>query len=144
MIWFARARFFAAVGFVLVTGVAALSPSIRADRELHAAMPIDAVSREHDRYRDAVTSLPVRGTIGFLPPTERHASDATMRYFVAQYALTPRVIVLGTNAEYVIAVPEAAPADDEPTGRPSQDPRLAGFMLIERLESGIRIYKRLS
>jgi hypothetical protein len=140
---FARVRTLAAIGFVLAVGGTALFTSVRADRRAFS-QAVDHVSSEHDRYRDVIASLPVRGTVGFLPPDTGDASDATMRYYVAQYALTPRVIVLGTDAEYVIAIPEASPADEEPTGLPSRDPRLTRFMLVERLDSGIRIYKRLS
>ena len=146
MSWFTRVRVLVAIGFVLAVGVFALLQPVRVDRRTRRAKASagDAVTQETARYRDAVTSLPVSGSIGFLPPDTGHPSDRTMRYFVAQYALTPRVIVLGTDADYVIAIPEASPADDEPTGTASRDSRLTNFMLIKRLASGVRIYRRLT
>jgi len=146
MSWVTRVRILVAIGFILTAGIMALVEPIRADRRTYVAMASDgdAVTRETARYRDVMASLPVRGTIGFLAPDILDASDATMRYYVAQYALTPRVIVLGTDAEYVIAIPEASPEDEEPTGTASRDPRLTNFMLVKRLGNGIRIYKRLT
>ena len=47
--------------------------------------------------------LPPRGTIGYVSPEKPWTTpDATRAYFLTQYALAPRLVILGSDAEYVI------------------------------------------
>jgi hypothetical protein len=142
---FARVRAVLAAGFLLSVAAAGAWPSISEDRRALAANAhdTDLVTRETSRYRDLIGSLPSRGTIGFLAPTELGATEATASYYLAQYALTPRVVIVGTDAEFVIAIPESAPQGDDAPGTMSPDPRLPRFTLVRTLGNGIRIYRRV-
>jgi hypothetical protein len=102
------------------------------------------VPGEQDRlYRSLVVSLPASGRIGYLLPADWPDSVAVARFYLASYALTPRLIVLGTDPEFVIVTPEASiPGDQDPSSLTSTDPRLAGFVLVRRFDNGVRIFRR--
>jgi hypothetical protein len=92
----------------------------------------DIVTLEAGRYEPLIASLPARGTVGYLPPDDWPTEGAIRRFYEAQYALTPRVVVMDTSPEYVIVVPEA-----------SVDARLADFVPFARLENGLRVFRRV-
>ena len=79
--------------------------------------------------------LPPRGLVGFL---DRYADggtdDAARTWFVAQYALAPRVVVSRVGPEFLIVASGAA--------KPGGDPRLDGYIHIETVAGGHRLYRR--
>jgi hypothetical protein len=91
---------------------------------------LDIVTEEAQRYLPLVSALPVSGIIGYLQPDNWPGVSAQRRFYLAEYSLTPRVLVMGTEAEYVIAVPEASTEE------------LPGFVLVRRFDNGIRIFRR--
>ena len=103
---------------------------------------MDVVEREDRRYAPVAASLPAGGTIGYLPLENWPAVDAIRRFYLAQYALTPRIVVLGTAPEFVIVVPEVSVKGEDIPGAIARDPRLAGFGLYKQLSNGMRIFRR--
>ena len=100
------------------------------------------MTREGQRYLPLVVSLPSSGTVGFLmdePPSDL----GTLRFMLAQYVLTPRLVVMGSAPTYVIVGPEASVPEQDRRGSASRDPRLHGFTLYERISNGMRVFRRL-
>ena len=129
-----RTRVLLAVLLLASLGLRGSVLSIATDRQFLAKNPgPDLISREAARYQVLVASLPGSGTVGYLLE-EAPSSYASLLFMLAQYALTPRLVVLGTGADYVIVPPEAGVADD--------DPRLRGFILYERFPNGMRVFRR--
>ena len=91
----------------------------------------DIVTLEARKYESLITALPARGTVGYLPPDDWPSVSAVRRFYEAQYALTPRLVVIDTSPEYIIDVPEA-----------SVDARLADFVPFARVEKGLRVFRR--
>ena len=143
---FFRIRMLTATVFLVWAGLSAGIPPLLTDWRLRAARGADpdVVVRETQRFAALVASLPIGGTIGYLPPARWPASDEARRFFLAQYVLTPRIVVIGTSPEFVIVVPEAAVEDGDSPGAAARDPRLAGFVLYERLSNGIRVFRRFA
>ena len=143
MMWFDRARTLAAVGLVLWAGYRAHLPAIIEDRRLLALPrgegdPIDQLDRQ---FQSLTSWLPARGTVGYLPPL---AGEAYGGFYVAEYALAPRIVVPGTDSEFVIVPAEAVPgAHRTSTASISEDPRLEGFLLYREFDTGARIYRRV-
>ena len=100
--------------------------------------PIDPLDR---RFQSALSALPASGLVGYLTPTAREAYGG---FYVAEYALAPRIVIPNTEPEFVIVPPEAvAPGEPSIVGSPSQDPRLQGFLLYRTFETGVRIFRRV-
>ena len=137
-----RTRVLLAVLLLASLGLRGSLLSIGTDRQFLAKNPgPDLISREAARYQVLVASLPGSGTVGYLLE-EAPSSYASLLFMLAQYALTPRLVVSGAGADYVIVPPEAGVADDAEHGRASQDPRLRGFILYERFPNGMRVFRR--
>ena len=142
MVWFTRARAFAAVALLLWTAARAHLPPLAEDLGFLArptdADPIDALDR---RYQAITAGLPATGVVGYLTPA---SGETYGGFYVAEYALAPRIVIPGTDAEFVIVPPEAVAADEpSAAGSASQDPRLAGFLLSRAFENGVRIFRRV-
>jgi hypothetical protein len=139
---FDRTRVLLAVLLLASLGLRGDLLSIASDRQFLAKNPgPDVISREAARYQVLVASLPGSGVVGYLLE-QAPSSYASLQFMLAQYALTPRLVVSGTGADYVIVGPEAGVADDGERGKASQDPRLAGFILYERFPNGMRVFRR--
>lgn len=161
MVWFTRSRTFAAIALLVWAAYRAYQAPLAEDRRLvglpaRESDPIDAIDR---RYQDVTAALPVTGVVGYLTPA---SGETYGGFYVAEYALTPRIVVPsvpistpsvtpsvtpsapGADAEFVIVPPEAL-AGDEPVevGSSSRDPRLQGFLLYRAFESGVRIFRRV-
>lgn len=138
----ARVRLLVAVMVTAAIGLRGGIPPIFADwRLLAGRTERDFVSLAAERYPALVPWLPPRGPIGYLPEPQQ-TNDAFLRFCIAQNALTPRVVVLGTEPDYVIAGPESLPQDDDFRGAPSRDPRLHGFVLYASFPNGMRVFRR--
>ena len=137
-----RLRLLLAIALVAAVGLKGGVPSIVADWRSHVGrQEPDLVSREVERYPPLIPWLPGRGTVGYLPE-EQQTSEAFLRFTLAQYVLTPRIVVTGTGPDFVIAGPEALLFDDDRRGAASRDPRLRGYILYQRLPNGMRVFRR--
>lgn len=143
MVLFTRARTFAAIALLVWSASRAHLPPLAEDRRLLGMPvterdPIDPIDR---RYQSASAVLPVSGVVGYLTPASRETYGG---FYVAEYALAPRIVVPGSDAEFVIVPPEAV-AEDEPTavGAASRDARLEGYLLYRALDNGVRIFRRV-
>ena len=116
------------IAAALLAGVGMYSGLPSALREWRLAhesrRPLDVVTTADQRFRVLVSALPRTGTIGYLPPPGWPGVDAVRQFYLAQFALTPRLVVFGTDADFVIAVPEAVRAR---AGDATGDARLANF-----------------
>ena len=118
-----------------------LPPALREWRLAHeSGRPLDVVTTADQRFRVLVSALPRAGTIGYLPPPDWPGVDAVRQFYLAQFALTPRLIVFGTDADFVIAVPEAERAQ---SGGATADARLANFALAAAFDNGLKVFRRL-
>ena len=99
------------------------------------SLPPDPAPTLEAAFVPLAAHLPPTGEIGYL---EHHAAAATdaevRRYFAAQYALVPRVIVSRTGPEYLIVAPG--------TADPARDARLEPYVLAAALPDGLRVYRR--
>lgn len=143
MVMLTRARTFVAIALLVWSAYRAHLPPLAEDRrllELPVAErdPIDPIDR---RYQSAAAVLPIAGVVGYLTPASRETYGG---FYVAEYALAPRLIVPGADAEFVIVPPEAV-GEDEPTavGTVSRDARLQGYLLYRALDNGVRIFRRV-
>jgi hypothetical protein len=139
------ARIVLAAGLLLALGLPPAVTAIRSDWQSIAARgrERDFLTREVERYEPLTPSLPRRGTVGYLQPEDWPGNDAVLRFYLAEYALTPRIIVPGTGPEFVIVVPEAGVDDQDGRGIPSRDGRLPGFVLYARAANGLRVFRRI-
>jgi hypothetical protein len=81
--------------------------------------------------------LPPNGEIGYLEPHQDAGSeDAVRMRYVAQYALSPRVVVARVGSEFLI-VPEGA-------AHPDGDSRLDGYFPVMSFPGGHRLFRRLN
>lgn len=142
---FERGRRVLATALLLCAGLAANTPPFLADRSARTTRgnDTDVITQESKRYEPLVFWLPPQGTIGYLQPDDWPTPRAQRRFYLAEYALTPRAVVMSTAPEFVIVVPEASVAGGEVRGTASQDARLAGHVLYQRFDNGLRIFRRL-
>jgi hypothetical protein len=112
-------------------------------RHVHAPGGPSDIVELHDRmYRSLIPWLPVSGRVGYLQPADWPSPQAIMRFYLAEYALAPRIVALGTDAEFVIVTPEAmAQGSGERASIP--DRRLDRFLPVRSFESGIHIFRRV-
>jgi hypothetical protein len=83
--------------------------------------------------------LPSTGRVGYLQPDDWPGEDAIRTFYLAEYALTPRIVTLGTAAEFLIVVPAAGVTPDTA----ADDPRLEGFVLVRRFDAGVLLFRRV-
>jgi hypothetical protein len=115
------------VVWVLVSVIAACRNAL-----LRGADPVAALETE---FRTLSHVLPPSGPVGFLRyEADDDRADRVMTYYVAQYALAPRVVEKRSDLEFVIVAPDAL--------RSGVDDRLAGFMPIATSRQGYRVYRR--
>jgi hypothetical protein len=137
-----RLRMLLAIVVIATAGLRGSIPPITADWRLHVGQrELDFVSREAERYPVLVPSLPPTGVIGYLPE-QQQTNEAFLRLCIAQNVFTPRVVVWGTEPDYVIAGPESLTPDDDRRGAPSSDPRLRGFVLYASFPNRMRVFRR--
>lgn len=87
-----------------------------------------------DEFLPFVPFLPPRGEIGYLE--KRNGTDEDVRrYYAAQYALVPRVVLSRTGPEFLIVPKE--------TELPGGDERLAGFVPMRTFPTGHRLFRRV-
>lgn len=135
----------AATALLVGAGVRSNLPGVLADwRHVGAASRQPHETTRDDRIFAALaSSIPSHGRIGYLQPRDWPSADAVRLFYMAEYALTPRILVLNTSPAYLIVVPDAAvPEAAAETGK-VDDSRLAGFVLVRRFEGGVRIFRRL-
>jgi hypothetical protein len=138
-------RILVAAAILLAPGIDAAVRAILSDWRSVASRERapDFLTREIQRYEPLIPSLPLSGTVGYLQPQDWPSNDAILRFYLAEYALAPRVIVPGTAPDFVIVVPEALVDDLDGRAGPSRDSRLAGFMHYARVHNGMRIFRRI-
>jgi hypothetical protein len=137
-----RLRLLLAIVVIAAIGLRGGVPPIVTDWRLYIGrQEQDFVSRAAERYPALVPSLPSSGAIGYLPE-EHQTNEAFLRFSIAEYVLTPRIVVMGTVPDYVIAGPEALTPVDDFRGAPSRDPRLRGFVLYASFPNGMRVFRR--
>lgn len=96
--------------------------------------PYQVASLESE-FRALARQLPPTAVIGFLEyGVDDASSDNVMVYYVAQYALVPRVVVKRTDLDFLIVARDAL--------RPGRDERLSGFELVASSRQGHRLYRR--
>ena len=138
-------RVVAAAVFLAINGAVSAIPPLADD--WHALTAVrsrpDPVSELDRAYKALVPWLPKNGRIGYKPTEDWPGADAVQKFYLAEYALTPRLIVMDTAPEFVIAHP--GPPSGVEKGvliTPARDAQLAGFVLYETAESGLRIFRR--
>ena len=142
---FARIRVCLAAACLLTVGFRANISPLLADWRTLAAKGNrpDIVTRVAQRYEPLISSLPIQGTVGYFQPDDWPTADAVRRFYLAEYALTPRVVVFGAAPQFVIVVPEVSLESGENRGLASRDPRLTDFALYEKFDNGLRVFRRL-
>jgi hypothetical protein len=110
----------------LLAGVAALRAAV-------ARVP-DQMAEQEAEFRAFAPYLPPSGRVGFLQPFDGWMDASVRTHYAAQYALAPRVVPESLSEEFLIVARDAA--------RPEGDPRLAGFVEVERFPSGHRLFRR--
>ena len=139
-----RIRILLASVFLLYVGLrGGLGPAL-ADWQLVATREYksDVVSQEAQRYLPLIASLPARGVVGYLQPDDWPVAGAQRRFYLAEYSLTPRIVVMGTASDFVIVVPEAS-VESNDSGAVSRDPRLSDFALLRHFDNGLRVFRRI-
>jgi hypothetical protein len=134
----------AATAIVAWVGFRAHMPALLEDwRHVHAPVSSSDVVDLHDRmYRSLIPWLPASGRVGYLQPADWPSPLAVQRFYLAEYALAPRLVALGTDAEFVIVTQEAMARGDGERASPP-DKRLDGFLPVRSFESGIHIFRRI-
>ena len=100
-----------------------------------AARTADPVAALDSEFRALVPFLPSSGVVGFLRyDVDDDRADRIQVYYVAQYALAPRLIEKRTDVEFLIVAHDAL--------RPGIDHRLAGFAIVTTSREGHRVYQR--
>ena len=139
-----RVRVIAGTGVLLGAGIVANGSHYLADRRAAAAQGVqpDVTTRDSQRFETLLRWLPAQGTIGYLQPLDWPSPDAQRRFYLAEYALAPRVIVMSTAPEFVIVTPEAfAGPDAAPSA--STDPRLPDHVVYHRSSNGLTVFRRI-
>lgn len=145
---FGRTRICLAAASVLTVGLFSEVAPVRADWRAFVAQghQPDLITRDLQRYAPLLSQLPPQGTVGYLPPDDWPTADAVRRFYLAEYALTPRVVVIGTtlpSVQFVIVGPEASLEGGGTPGRSSPDRRLTDFALYRYFDNGVRVFRRL-
>jgi hypothetical protein len=79
--------------------------------------------------------LPRDGRVGYLEHATRPADpDVVRTFFVAQYALAPRVLVRNLEEEFLVVVRDHAAA--------GHDERLDNFVIFRHVRGGHRVFRR--
>jgi hypothetical protein len=87
-------------------------------------------------YGSFARDLPDSGRVGFLR-TQADSTAAARQLFVAQYALSPRLLVEDSlGVELIVSGPAAGAAADQRMAR-------EGFALVREGPAGIRLYRRM-
>ena len=127
--WLRAAACAATLAWCLMAAFAAFQNAQR-----RSSNPIAELDAEFSALAD---HLPPRGIIGFLERYEEAGSeDAARTWYVAQYALSPRVVVSRLGPEYLIVARGAA--------HPDGDPRLEGYVHVTTVPGGHQLFRRLS
>lgn len=109
---------------LLFSGATAWSP-VENDRTIGA---VDAELQTLARI------LPRAGRIAYLEHSTRPAdADVVQTFYVAQYALAPRVLVRNMKPPFLIVIRDHAARDD---------PRLHGYRLFDSVPAGHRVFVR--
>jgi hypothetical protein len=100
-----------------------------------AARTSDTVTALEAEFRALGQALPPAGPVGFLEyAVDDDHADRVMVYYVAQYALAPRLVQKGTDLEFLIVPRDAL--------RAGMDERIAGFVPVASSRQGHRLYQR--
>jgi hypothetical protein len=95
----------------------------------------DTVTALEAEFRSLGRVLPPSGAVGFLEyAVDGDRADRVMVYYVAQYALAPRLVEKRTDREFLIVARDALRAGD--------DQRIAGFVPVASTREGHRLYQR--
>ena len=125
--WLQRTLGGAALAWGLLAALSAL--------ETARSLDPDPTAELEAAFRPLASELPATGTIGYLEHYATAGSDAEVRrYYAAQYALAPLVIVSRTGPEYLLVA--AGTAD------PAGDARLDGYVLAALFPNEHRVYRR--
>ena len=99
---------------------------------MRAPNPVTALEAE---FRTLAQALPPSGAVGFLTyAVDDDRADHVMVYYVAQYALAPRLVVKRTDLEFLIVARDAM--------RPGIDERLVDFVPVATSRDGHSVYQR--
>jgi hypothetical protein len=133
-----------AAAFLVLIGVNSDVSPLRADWLRLTSARADPIAEQDREYRALVPSLPRNGRIGYRQPPDWPSVDATRKFYLAEYALTPRIVVMDTGPEFVIANPDSrTDADKRAATRDGSDPQLAGFALYWKTDGGPEIFRRV-
>ncbi len=100
-----------------------------------AARTSDTVTALEAEFRSLARALPPAGAVGFLEyAVADDRADRVMVYYVAQYALAPRLVQKRTDLEFLIVARDAL--------RAGVDERIAGFVPVASSRDGHRLYQR--
>jgi hypothetical protein len=100
-----------------------------------AARGSDSVTSIEQEFRALARVLPPSGAVGFLRfAADDDSVDHTMVFYLAQYALAPRLVEKRTDLEFLVVARGAM--------RPGRDDRLAGFEPVASSKEGYRVYQR--
>ena len=99
---------------------------------LRAADPVTALEEE---FRTLAPALPPSGAVGFLKyDVDDDRPDHVMVFYVAQYALAPRLVLKRTDLDFLIVASDAL--------RPGVDDRLDDFVPVASSRDGYRVYRK--
>jgi len=127
--WTQRTLGGAVLAWALLAAILALKTSWSLDP--------DPMAELQAAFHPLASELPNAGTIGYLQHYQyaQASSDIEIRrYYAAQYALAPRVIVLRTGPEYLIVATG--------TVNPQGDARLDEYVLAALFPNKHRVYRR--
>jgi len=133
-------RTVAAAGLLLAVGTSAYVPRIRDGRALasHTAVAGEPIGTYDRSFRAIAPFVPRQGVIGYLDPADWSGPDTVRAFYLAEYALAPRIVVFGTAPEFLIVVPETGVRAETA----DLDPRLTGFALVRQFEDGLLLFRR--
>ena len=100
-----------------------------------AARTSDTVTSLEAEFRALGQALPPAAMVGFLEyAVDDGRADRVMVYYVAQYALAPRLVQKRTDLEFLIVPRDAL--------RAGMDERVTGFVPVASSRQGHRLYQR--